>query len=86
MGRKLRVRNLSHTTTEETLRQLFETIGPVERLVLCVDREKGETRYVAVVVMLTSKAAQECIKRLNNCEVDSRQIVVQEVPESWRFA
>ena len=76
MNRKLYVGNLNFATTEDELRDLFAEVAPVASV--SMDRETGRPRGFAFVEMETPEGAQQAIEKLNNREVASRTITVNE--------
>jgi len=78
MNNRLYVGNLNYNTTEDELRALFEVIGPVASVTLITDRMTGRPKGFGFVEMETAEAAQEAITRLNNTEVNQRNITVSE--------
>ena len=78
MTKKLYVGNLSYATTEDDLHKLFTQVGPVASVALISDRMTGQSKGFGFVEMETEKAAQEAIQRLNNQELNQRNITVSE--------
>jgi RNA recognition motif-containing protein len=78
MTKKLYVGNLSYATTEDDLHQLFTQVGPVTSVALITDRMTGQSKGFGFVEMESDKAAQEAIQRLNNQELNQRNITVSE--------
>ena len=78
MTKKLYVGNLSYSTTESTLSELFAGIGEVESVSLITDRMTGGSKGFAFVEMADEAQAQEAITKLNEQEVDGRTIKVAE--------
>jgi RNA recognition motif-containing protein len=78
MTKKLYVGNLNYATTEDELHTLFTEIGPVTSVALISDRMTGQSKGFGFVEMETEKAAQEAIQRLNNHELNERNITVSE--------
>jgi RNA recognition motif-containing protein len=78
MNRKLYVGNLSFTTTESELRDLFSEVAPVASVSIVTDRETGRPRGFGFVEMETSEGAQAAVEKLNNREVAQRTITVNE--------
>lgn len=78
MNKKLHVGNLSYATTEDHLRQLFAEVGPVVSVNVITDRATGQSKGFGFVEMETGEAAQAAIERLNNHEIDERNITVAE--------
>jgi len=78
MAKKLYVGNLSYTTTEDALMELFSTIGEVESVNVITDRMSGRSKGFGFVEMKTEADAQTAISQLNGKMVDERQITVAE--------
>ena len=78
MNKKLYVGNLSYETTEDELRKLFATVGPVVSATLITDRDTGRSKGFGFVEMETEQAAQQAIEQLNNHEMNQRTITVNE--------
>ena len=78
MAKKLYVGNLSYSTTEAALSELFGTVGEVLSVNLITDRMTGRSKGFAFVEMAEFDAAQEAINQLNGREVDGRSIKVDE--------
>jgi len=78
MTKKLYVGNLSYSTTESNLSELFGTVGEVASVNLITDRASGRSKGFAFVEMAEDSAAQEAIAQLNGKELDGREINVAE--------
>ena len=78
MAKKLYVGNLSYSTTESALSELFGGFGEVTSVNLITDRMSGRSKGFAFVEMTESDAAQEAIDQLNGKEVDGRALKVAE--------
>ena len=78
MAKKLYVGNLSYSTTEAAISELFGAIGEVLSVNLITDRMTGRSKGFAFVEMAEHDAAQEAINQLNGREVDGRPIKVAE--------
>jgi cold-inducible RNA-binding protein len=72
------VGNLAFTTTEQTLRDLFEPYGMVETVRIMTDRETGRSRGFGFVEMPDSTAARAAIAGLQGQELDGRTLTVNE--------
>ena len=70
---KLLIRNLSRTTTETELRNLFEAHGLVQSCALVMDKQTG----FGFVEMPRHDDAKSAIKALNNLEVAGSRIRVK---------
>ena len=78
VAKKLYVGNLSYTTTDAALSELFGAMGEVLSVSLITDRMTGRPKGFAFVEMADASAAQEAINQLNGQEVDGRAIKVAE--------
>lgn len=72
------VGNLDFGTTEESVRQLFESFGAVDRVNLVRDKDTGQPRGFAFVEMADSGEADQAIAGLNGTMVGGRAINVNE--------
>jgi RNA recognition motif-containing protein len=77
----LYVGNISHSATEDTLRELFEKIGPVVSVKIITDKFTGSPRGFGFVQMKTTEDAQKAIEELNGYELDGRALTVNEARE-----
>jgi cold-inducible RNA-binding protein len=78
MNRKLFVGNLSFSTEESTLQDLFAQAGPVDSGRVMRDQATGRSRGFGFVEMATEEAAQAAIDKFNETELDGRRIAVNE--------
>lgn len=78
MAKKLYVGNLSYSTTEEQVRELFSQAGDVDSVALITDRDTGRAKGFGFVEMNTDEGAQEAIKRFNGYNLDNRALTVNE--------
>ncbi len=85
MAKKLYVGNLSYSTTEGNLADLFGKIGTVAAVTLITDRMTGRSKGFAFVEMADEAAAQEAIKQLDGKELDDRTIKVAEARPPRQF-
>lgn len=76
MESKLYVGNLSYETTEDDLRTLFAQAGTVESVALIKDRDSGQSKGFAFVVMANQSEMQKAIQMFNNYTLGQRQIAV----------
>ena len=72
------VGNLSHNTTEENLRQAFESFGQVTSARIIKDKYSGQSRGFGFVEMPAQSQAQTAIRSLDGKELLGRQISVNE--------
>jgi RNA recognition motif-containing protein len=78
MNRKLFVGNLSFSTEESTLQDLFAQAGPVESVRVMRDQATGRSRGFGFVEMGSEDAARTAIERFNEAELDGRRLAVNE--------
>lgn len=70
------VGNLSYSTTESSLTELFGAYGKVDRSSIIMDRETGRSRGYGFVEMSDDAAAQQAIDALDGKEWDGRTLKV----------
>jgi cold-inducible RNA-binding protein len=78
MNKRLYVGNLSYDTTDDGLREAFESVGPVRDATVMTDRYSGRSRGFGFVEMETEEAATEAVAQLNETVLDGRTIRVAE--------
>jgi RNA recognition motif-containing protein len=79
MSTRLRVRNLSATTTEATLHALFASDGRrVERISVVTDRITGEPKRFGFVQMASPEDAVAAMAAVNGQEIDGNLVSVSE--------
>jgi RNA recognition motif-containing protein len=76
MDAKLYVGNLSYSTTESSLRELFGQAGTVVSVDIINDRDTGRPKGFAFITMANQQEAQEAIKVLNGKSVDNFMLKV----------
>jgi cold-inducible RNA-binding protein len=72
------VGNLDFNTSEEELRQLFQTYGQVDRVSIMTDRDTGRSRGFGFVEMTSSEEGEKAIAALNGSQVGGRTLNVNE--------
>ena len=72
------VGNLSYSTSEDDLRNMFEAHGKVDRASLATDRETGRARGFGFVEMPNDNEARSAISALNEQETQGRKMMVNE--------
>lgn len=80
------VGNLSYNISEDELKKVFETYGPVETSRIVMDRETGRSRGFAFVTM-GDESGEKAIEALNGAEVGGRTLKVNQAidkPQSSR--
>jgi RNA recognition motif-containing protein len=73
---KLYVGNLSYTTTENDLQDLFAKAGEVASITLIKDRDTGNSKGFAFVEMKTQVEAEKAITMLNGFRLGERELKV----------
>ena len=72
------VGNLSFNTSEDELRQLFESYGQVDRVAIMTDRDTGRSRGFGFVEMASNEDGEKAIAALNGQQVGGRTLNVNE--------
>ena len=70
------VGSLAYATTDDSLKEFFEQIGPVERAKVATDRESGRSRGFGFVTFEDEANNQKAVDELNGKELDGRAINV----------
>lgn len=76
METKLYVGNLSYSTTEEELRNLFASVGTVQLVEMIKDRDTGTSKGFAFVTMGSQEDANKAIQQLNGRSLGNRELRV----------
>jgi nucleolin len=84
MSQKLFIRNLSWSTTENDLYDLFSQAGTVVSVSIPVRREDGKPRGFAFVEMASKEEAQKIINQFNGMLLHDRDLVVSYQDEDNR--
>jgi RNA recognition motif-containing protein len=74
---KLLIRNLDRTTTENTLRTLFESHGSVQSCSMVMDEKSGLSKGFAFIEMPKAGEAKAAIKNLNGTDVEGSTMRVK---------
>ena len=72
------VGNLSFGATEESVRELFETHGTVQRVNIVTDRDSGQPRGFGFVEMTDDNEGEKAIAALNGRKLGGRALNVNE--------
>ena len=75
---KLYVGNLSFSTSEQRLRELFEEFGEVASASLVMDRDTGRPRGFGFVEFNNDDDAKNAINGMNGKNIDGRDLTVNE--------
>ena len=81
MGKKLFVGNLSFTTSNADLKELFSSVGTCADATVLTDRATGKSRGFGFVEMTSHEEARRAISELNGRELQGRSISVSEARE-----
>ena len=74
--KKIFVGNLAFSASEDSIRELFEQHGTVERVSLMTDRDTGRSRGFAFVEMTDAGEAERAIAALNGVDFGGRALNV----------
>lgn len=78
MATKLFIGSLAWATTDDSLRDLFATVGTVVSANVIVDRETNRSKGFGFVEMSSDEEAKAAVDQLNGKDLDGRAIVVNE--------
>lgn len=78
MATRLFVGSLAWATNDDSLRDFFATVGEVVSANVIVDRETNRSKGFGFVEMSNEDEAKAAIDKLNNAELDGRNITVSE--------
>src|SRR5438445_4346144 len=78
MGQKLVVGNLAYGVTVDHLQQLFSQAGTCESASVVTDRETGQSRGFAFVMMASAYDAERVRKQLDGTDLKGRRLRVDE--------
>lgn len=78
MSTRIYVGNLSYSTTNEQIAQLFAEYGEITEATVVMDRDSGRSKGFAFVQMTDDAAARTAIDALNGATLDDRTIRVSE--------
>ncbi|MFQ3619607.1 MAG: RNA-binding protein [Spirochaetales bacterium] len=84
MAKKLYVGNLSYSSDEAELQNLFSQYGEVTSVNIITDKMTGRARGFGFVEMATEEGAQAAIQATNGMELRGRQLRVNEALEQNR--
>ena len=78
---KIIIRNLSRSTTESEIKDLFEAYGEVSSCDLVMDKQTGSSKGFGFVEMPNPKHAKYAIKNLNDKTIANSRIRVKVAEE-----
>lgn len=76
MEKRLYVGNLSYSTTEDSLEELFQQAGTVVKCELMLDKFTSRSRGFAFIEMASHEEAQNAVDMLNEQNLDGRNLRV----------
>ena len=76
--KKIYVGNLDFSTTEDSIRLMFEPHGTVETVSLVTNRDTGRSRGFAFVEMTDAGQADKAISVLHGSDLDGRELNINE--------
>jgi RNA recognition motif-containing protein len=76
MSVQIYVGNLNYRMTEDALRELFEQYGEVVSVKIVKDRFSGRSKGFGFVEMASKDEGETAIQKLNDSEVEGRNIRV----------
>ncbi|MBN1697093.1 MAG: RNA-binding protein [Spirochaetales bacterium] len=78
MSKKIYVGNMSYSTTESELEELFSQYGTVMNVNIVTDRNTNRSKGFAFVEMEDNDCADTAIAKVNNTEFNGRNLKVNE--------
>ncbi len=78
MSKKLFIGGLNFKTNEEGLRNVLESVGPVDEVKIVMDYETGRSKGFGFVTFADAAHASEAISQFDGQEIDGRQVKVSE--------
>ncbi len=78
MAKNLFVAGLSYNTNNDGLNKHFSEIGTVTSAQVIMDKYTNQSKGFGFVEMATDEEAAQAMEKLNNSELDGRNIVVKE--------
>jgi cold-inducible RNA-binding protein len=78
MGKKLYVGSIPFNATEDSLREIFSSIGEVESVKIITDADTGRSKGFGFVEMSSVEDAKKTIEQLNGTKFMGRALIVNE--------
>src|SRR5690349_19119694 len=82
MSKKLFVGGLNFRTSEDGLREIFETVGAVAEVKIITDYETGRSKGFGFVTFESADDAKAAVQKFDGQEVDGRRVKVSEAIEN----
>ena len=86
MSKRIYIGNLSYTTTEERLSELFSEFGEVVSATIIKDRDTSQSKGFGFVELSDEADSDGAISRLSRKEVDGRRVRVNYAEEKRESA
>ena len=86
MSKRIYIGNLSYTTTEERLSELFSEFGEVVSATIIKDRDTSQSKGFGFVELSDEADSEGAISRLSGKEVDGRRVRVNYAEEKRESA
>ncbi len=80
---KLLIRNLSRSTTEKEVKDLFEEYGTLQSCHLVLDKSTGNSKGFAFVEMPNTQEATVAMKNLNETRIAGNKIRVRNTEDKY---
>lgn len=81
MSKRIYAGNLSYTTTEETLKDIFSSFGEIVAVNLIIDKDTQQSKGFGFIEFADDNAAEKAIAAQNGKELDGRKIRVSMAEE-----
>ena len=78
MATKLYIGNLSYSTNDDQLKEVFSQAGEVTSATVITDKMSGRSRGFGFVEMADEASAQKAVEMFNGYKLDDRELVVNE--------
>lgn len=78
MAKKLYVGNMSYTTTDASLKDLFSQVGEVSSATIIMDKMTGRSKGFGFVEFANDAEADAAIEKFNGMDVEGRKLTVNE--------
>ena len=78
MAKKLYVGNMSYSTTDASLKDLFSQAGNVSSATIIMDKMTGRSKGFGFVEFQDDAEADAAIEKFNGMDVDGRKLTVNE--------
>jgi RNA recognition motif-containing protein len=85
LNKKLYVGSLPYSITEDELRELFSSYGPIDSVRIITDKFTGQSKGFGFVEMANGEDAKKAIDGINGKQIGGRTLIVNDArPEQKR--